>query len=210
MASFNYAARELCAKIIYYGPGMSGKTTNLDIIHRHTPPERKSSMTSLASQSERTIFFDFLPLDLGEIKGFTIKLHLYSVPGQSYYNATRKLVLRGVDGIVFVADSAEDKLKENIESFRNLEDNLMLYNYKREEIPIVIQYNKRDLANALSIDTLNRYVNIYNLPWTKAVADQCNGVFDTLKLIGKLTVRQLERKYSSGIPVRRKRVEACS
>lgn len=194
MASLNYASREMGVKIVYYGPGLSGKTTNLQVVHQKTPPEYRSRMTSLATQSERTIFFDFLPLDLGKIRGFSVKLHLYSVPGQSYYNATRKLVLRGVDGIVFVADSAPDMLEENIESFLNLEENLLEYKYKREEIPMVIQYNKRDLPNALSIDTLNQQLNKYNLPWIKAVANKFYGVFDTLKLIGRLTVDQLEKK----------------
>jgi mutual gliding-motility protein MglA len=194
MASLNYASREMSVKIIYYGPGLSGKTTNLKVIHQKTPPERRSRMTSLATQSEQTIFFDFLPLDLGKIRGFTVKLHLYSVPGQSYYNATRKLVLRGVDGIVFVADSAPDMLEENIESFRNLEENLFDYKYKQEEIPTVIQYNKRDLPNALSIDTLDQQLNRYHLPWTKAVANKSQGVFDTLRLVSGLTVDQLEKK----------------
>jgi len=197
MASLNYASRELSVKIVYYGPGLSGKTTNLKVIHQKTPDERKSSMTSLATDTDRTIYFDFLPLDLGKICGFTVKLHLYSVPGQSYYNATRKLVLRGVDGIVFVADSARDKLEENIESFQNMEDNLIAYKYKLEDIPMVIQYNKRDLPHIHSVDTLNQHVNKYNLPWTKAVANKSNGVFDTLKLIGRMTVDQVEKKYKS-------------
>ena len=145
MASINYAAREINVKIVYYGPGLSGKTTNLQIIHKKIPPEFKSDMVSLATETDRTLFFDFLPLDLGKIKGFSTKFQLYTVPGQVYYNATRKLVLRGVDGVVFVADSAQDKIEENIESFQNLENNLAEYGYKRENIPIIMQYNKRDL-----------------------------------------------------------------
>jgi signal recognition particle receptor subunit beta len=139
MASINYGAREISVKIVYYGPGLSGKTTNLQVIHRKIPPEHKSDMVSLATEQDRTLFFDFLPLDLGTIKGFSTKFQLYTVPGQVYYNATRKLVLRGVDGVVFVADSAPDKILENLESFQNLEDNLAEYHYKREEIPIIIQ-----------------------------------------------------------------------
>ena len=195
MASMNYATREMNVKIVYYGPGLSGKTTNLQIIHQKTPPELKSNMTSLATDTDRTIYFDFLPLDLGKIRGFQVKLHLYSVPGQCYYNATRKLVLRGVDGVVFVADSASDKMDENIESFRNLETNLAEYGYRRENIPMVIQYNKMDLPNVLGTDTLNQQLNWYGLPWTKSIANRCVGVFDTLKLISKLVADRLENKY---------------
>jgi len=209
MASLNYATREMGVKIVYYGPGLSGKTTNLTIIHEKTPHELRSNMTSLATDTDRTIFFDFLPLDLGKIRGFTVKIHLYSVPGQCYYNATRKLVLRGVDGIVFVADSAQDKLEDNLESFRNLEDNLAEYGYKRENIPMVIQYNKMDLPNIIDTETLNRQLNKYEIPWTKAVANKCTGVFDTLKLISKLVMDELEKKYprttprpAAGSPVR--------
>lgn len=196
MASINYAAREISVKVVYYGPGLSGKTTNLQVIHRKVPPEYKSDMVSLATETDRTLFFDFLPLDLGKIKGFATKFQLYTVPGQVYYNATRKLVLRGVDGIVFVADSAPDKMQENIESFKNLEDNLAEYGYKRENIPIILQYNKRDLPNALPIEELQRVINKYNLPWTEAVANKGKGVFDSLKLIGKIVIDYLNRKYS--------------
>ncbi len=196
MASINYAAREISVKVVYYGPGLSGKTTNLQVIHRKVPPEYKSDMVSLATETDRTLFFDFLPLDLGKIKGFSTKFQLYTVPGQVYYNATRKLVLRGVDGIVFVADSAPDKMQENIESFQNLEENLAEYGYKRENIPIIIQYNKRDLPNALAVEELQRIVNKYNLPWTEAVANKGKGVFDSLKLIGKIVIDHLNKKYS--------------
>jgi signal recognition particle receptor subunit beta len=203
MASINYAAREISVKIVYYGPGLSGKTTNLQIIHRKIPKEHKSDMVSLATETDRTLFFDFLPLDLGTIKGFSTKFQLYTVPGQVYYNATRKLVLRGVDGVVFVADSAADKMPENFESFQNLEDNLAEYHYKREEIPILLQYNKRDLPNALPVEELQRQFNKYNLPWTEAVANKGIGVFDSLKLMGKIVIDSLNRKYSRlsrGVP----------
>jgi mutual gliding-motility protein MglA len=205
MASMNYVSREINVKIVYYGPGLSGKTTNLCIIHQKTPSNLKSPMTSLATETDRTIYFDFLPLDLGKIKGFTVKLHLYSVPGQVYYNATRKLVLRGVDGIVFVADSASDKFDENIESFENLESNLADYGYKRANIPTVIQYNKMDLPNAIPADKLNQLFNKENLPWNKAVANKSIGVFDTLKVIGGLVVDQLETKYANSRTISRSR-----
>lgn len=198
MASINYAAREISVKIVYYGPGLSGKTTNLQVIHRKVPPEFKSDMVSLATETDRTLFFDFLPLDLGKIKGFSTKFQLYTVPGQVYYNATRKLVLRGVDGVVFVADSSPDKVQENLESFQNLEENLAEYGYKRESVPIIIQYNKRDLPNALTIEELQNLVNKYNLPWSEAVANKGKGVFDSLKLIGKIVIDYLNKKYSRG------------
>ena len=196
MASINYAAREISVKIVYYGPGLSGKTTNLQIIHKKVPPEFKSDMVSLATETDRTLFFDFLPLDLGKIKGFSTKFQLYTVPGQVYYNATRKLVLRGVDGVVFVADSSPDKVQENIESFQNLEENLAEYGYQRETVPIIIQYNKRDLPNVLSIEELHNLINKYNLPWGEAVANKGKGVFDSLKQIGKIVIDTLNKKYS--------------
>ena len=196
MASINYAAREISVKVVYYGPGLSGKTTNLQVIHKKVPQEFKSDMVSLATETDRTLFFDFLPLDLGKIKGFSTKFQLYTVPGQVYYNATRKLVLRGVDGVVFVADSSPDKVQENLESFQNLEENLSEYGYKRESIPIIIQYNKRDLPNALSIEELQQLINKYNLPWSEAVANKGKGVFDSLKLIGKIVIDYLNKKYS--------------
>ncbi len=203
MATINYAAREISVKIVYYGPGLSGKTTNLQIIHRKIPKTSKSDMVSLATETDRTLFFDFLPLDLGKIRGFTTKFQLYTVPGQVYYNATRKLVLRGVDGIVFIADSAADKLDENIESFQNMEENLAEYGYKRESIPIIMQYNKRDLPNAMPIQEINGRVNKYNLPWSEAIANKGKGVFESLKLIGKLVIDQLNQKYASSATKKR-------
>jgi hypothetical protein len=202
MASINYAARQISVKIVYYGPGLSGKTTNLQVIHKKTPQDHRSDMVSLATETDRTLFFDFLPLDLGKIKGFATKFQLYTVPGQVYYNATRKLVLRGVDGVVFVADSGADKIQENLESFQNLEDNLAEYGYQRESIPIIIQYNKRDLPNALSIDELNRHINKYNLPYGEGIAYKGVGVFDTLKQIGKIVIDYLNKKYSRSGPSR--------
>lgn len=208
MATINYAAREISVKVVYYGPGLSGKTTNLQIIHKKIPPDTRSDMVSLATEADRTLFFDFLPLDLGKIKGFSTKFQLYTVPGQVYYNATRKLVLRGVDGIVFVADSAADKMDENLESFRNMEENLIEYGYQRDSIPIILQYNKRDLPNALSVNQIDSQLNKYNLPWNEAVAVKGNGVFESLKLIGKLVIDQLNQKYSS--PPRRQPISGMT
>ncbi len=199
MATINYAAREISVKVVYYGPGLSGKTTNLQVIHKKSPPENRSDMVSLATETDRTLFFDFLPLDLGKIRGFSTKFQLYTVPGQVYYNATRKLVLRGVDGIVFVADSAPDKMPENIESFRNMEENLAEYGYKRESIPIIIQYNKRDLPDALPVEVLNAQMNKYSSPWTEGIAYKGVGVFETLKLIGKYVMDELNRKYAGSM-----------
>ncbi|MBN1983737.1 MAG: hypothetical protein JW795_19540 [Chitinivibrionales bacterium] len=196
MATINYAAREISIKVVYYGPGLSGKTTNLQIIHRKIPKESKTEMISLATETDRTLFFDFLPLDLGKIRGFTTKFQLYTVPGQVYYNATRKLVLRGVDGIVFVADSAAEKLNENLESFKNMEENLAEYKYQRELIPIIIQYNKQDLPSALPAQYLNTQLNKFNLQWNEAVASKGKGVFESLKLIGKLVIDQLNQRYA--------------
>ena len=196
MASINYAIREISVKIVYYGCGLGGKTTNLQVIHRKIPVDYRSDMVSLATETDRTLFFDFLPLDLGKIKGFSTKFQLYTVPGQVYYNATRKLVLRGVDGVVFVVDSAQDKLQENIESFQNLHDNLAEYGIKQGTIPIIIQYNKRDLPNAMDIATLDKMINKYSYPWNEAIANQGKGVFESLKMIGKIVIDNLNKKYS--------------
>jgi hypothetical protein len=196
MASINYAIREISVKIVYYGPGLSGKTTNLQVIHKKIPIDYRSDMVSLATETDRTLFFDFLPLDLGKIKGFSTKFQLYTVPGQVYYNATRKLVLRGVDGVVFVADSAQDKMQENLESFQNLHDNLAEYGYQQGSVPIVIQYNKRDLPNALPMDIIDKTINKFGYSWNEAVASQGKGVFESLKIMGKIVIDTLNKKYS--------------
>ena len=196
MASINYAIREISVKIVFYGPGLSGKTTNLQVIHRKIPIDYRSDMVSLATETDRTLFFDFLPLDLGKIKGFSTKFQLYTVPGQVYYNATRKLVLRGVDGVVFVVDSAQDKMSENLESFQNLHDNLAEYGIKQGSIPIVIQYNKRDLPNAMPVQALDKTINKFGYSWNEAVANQGKGVFESLKIIGKIVIDNLNKKYS--------------
>jgi len=154
MVSINYAFREICCKIVYYGPGLSGKTTNLIYIHKKAPPQTKGELISLATDADRTLYFDFLPIDIGPVQGFATKFQLYTVPGQVYYNATRKLVLRGVDGLIFVADSQAAKLEENIESMNNLIENLEEYGYVLEELPMIIQYNKRDLEEVSSLEEL--------------------------------------------------------
>jgi signal recognition particle receptor subunit beta len=200
MVSINYASREVCCKIVYYGPGLSGKTTNLLYVHSKVPATTRGKMISLATEADRTLYFDFLPINIGTINGFAAKFQLYTVPGQVYYNATRKLVLRGVDGIVFVADSQPDKMDENIESLTNLADNLREYGYDINDIPVVIQYNKRDLPGVLSVEQLNARLNIRGWSYFGASATLGNGVFDTLKLIIKLVLEKA--KSSSNARVR--------
>ncbi len=197
MVSINYSSREVCCKIVYYGPGLSGKTTNLQYVHAKVPQTTRGKLISLATEADRTLYFDFLPINIGSINGFTAKFQLYTVPGQVYYNATRKLVLRGVDGIVFVADSQTDKMDENIESLSNLEDNLAEYGYNIGDIPIVIQYNKRDLPNVLRIEQLNAQLNKRGWPHFEASATIGNGVFDTLKMIIKLVLDKAKNSSST-------------
>ncbi len=193
MVSINYSAREVCCKIVYYGPGLSGKTTNLQYVHSKVPQNTRGKLISLATEADRTLYFDFLPLNIGTINGLTAKFQLYTVPGQVYYNATRKLVLRGVDGVVFVADSQRDKMDDNLESLSNLEDNLAEYGYDINTLPIVIQYNKRDLPGVLTVDELNARLNPRGYPTFEASATIGNGVFDTLKLIIKLVLDKAKR-----------------
>jgi len=188
MVSINYSSREVCCKIVYYGPGLSGKTTNLQYVHSKVPTNTRGKLISLATEADRTLYFDFLPINIGTINGFAAKFQLYTVPGQVYYNATRKLVLRGVDGIVFVADSQPDKMEENIESLLNLEENLKEYGYDINDLPLVIQYNKRDLPGVLSVEQLNARLNQKGWPFLETSATIGNGVFDTLKLIIKLVL----------------------
>jgi signal recognition particle receptor subunit beta len=195
MVLFNYSTRELTAKIVYYGPGICGKTTNLQFIHENLPGEVRGKMLSLATKTDRTLFFDFLPIDLGEIRGMKTRVQLYTVPGQVFYNETRKLVLKGVDGIVFVADSQETMLGANAESFKNLEENLKAHGMKLAEIPHVIQFNKRDLPKLSGIEDLNAALNKFNAPFYESVATTGIGVQDTLKAIVKLVLLNLTRKY---------------
>ena len=197
MVSINYSSREVCCKIVYYGPGLSGKTTNLQYVHAKVPSGTRGKLISLATEADRTLYFDFLPINIGSINGFSAKFQLYTVPGQVYYNATRKLVLRGVDGIVFVADSQPDKMDENIESLMNLEDNLAEYGYEVSDVPIVIQYNKRDLPNVMTVEQLQAQLNKRGWPYFEASATIGNGVFDTLKLIIKLVLDKAKNTSSS-------------
>jgi hypothetical protein len=195
MSFINYSSREINCKIVYYGPGLCGKTTNLQYIYEKTSPESKGKMISLATETERTLFFDFLPLSLGDIRGFKVRFHLYTVPGQVFYNASRKLILKGVDGIVFVADSQIERTDANIESLDNLRTNLKEQNYDLDKIPWVIQYNKRDLPNAVPIEDLRKVLNIDGVLDFPAVAVKGEGVFITLKAIVKLVLIELKKGY---------------
>ncbi|HTE50463.1 MAG TPA: GTPase domain-containing protein [Kofleriaceae bacterium] len=193
MSFINYAQREINCKIVYYGPGLCGKTTNLQYIYNKTNPEAKGKMISLATETERTLFFDFLPLSLGEIRGFRTRFHLYTVPGQVFYDASRKLILKGVDGVVFVADSQIERMEANIESFENLRDNLQEQGYSLDKIPYVVQYNKRDLPNAAPTTELEEVCNPKRVVSFEAVATKGVGVFDTLKAVAKLVLTELKR-----------------
>jgi signal recognition particle receptor subunit beta len=195
MVLFNYATKEITAKIVYYGPGLCGKTTNLQFVYDSLPSNNKSKMLSLATKTDRTLFFDFLPLDLGKIRGMRTKLQLYTVPGQVYYNSTRQLVLKGADGIVFVADSQDFALDANQESLQNLEDNLKRQGIRLREIPVVMQYNKRDLPNALPVAELNVELNKLSAPSFESVATTGFGVEETLKGMTQLVLAHLVKKY---------------
>jgi signal recognition particle receptor subunit beta len=197
MVLFNYATKELTAKVVYYGPGLCGKTTNLQFIHQNLPETVKGKMLSLATKTDRTLFFDFLPLDLGDIRGMKTRVQLYTVPGQVFYNETRKLVLKGVDGVVFVADSQKEMLGPNAESFKNLEENLKGHGLSLAELPHVIQFNKRDLPKLASIEEINEAINRYNAPFYESVATTGIGVKDSLNAITKLVLLNLTRKYSN-------------
>jgi len=205
MVQINFALKEVNCKIVYYGPGMSGKTTNLEIVHRKAPTANKGDLTSIATEGDRTLFFDFMPLDLGNIAGMRTKFQLYTVPGQVYYNSTRKLVLQGVDGIIFVADSQADKMDENLESLENLRNNLLEYGKAVDQIPTVIQYNKRDMPTALSVEDLQAQLNPQGHPHFEAIATTGEGVFPTLKALSARVLESLSReKRKAGAPPRRK------
>lgn len=197
MASINFATREINCKIVYYGPGLSGKTTNLQVIHQKLPQDKRSDMVSLATEQDRTLFFDFLPLDLGSIKGFKTKFQLYTVPGQVYYNSTRKLVLRGVDGVVFVADSQKNRMAENLESLQNLSQNLKEYGFDLEQIPYVLQYNKRDMPDVFTVEELNARLNPANIEHFEAIAHVGKGVVATLKSVSKKVIDKFNKRQSS-------------
>lgn len=191
MSLINYAAREINCKIVYYGPGLGGKTTNIKYVYSRINPETRGKLISLATELDRTLFFDFLPLDLGTIRGFRTRFHLYTVPGQVYYNASRRLILKGLDGLVFVADSQINRLDDNLDSVYNLNDNLATYSINVEGIPHVIQYNKRDLPNIVPVEELERLLNPRNVPHFEAIATQGVGVFDTLKAVAKMVIKAL-------------------
>ncbi len=194
MTFINYAAREINCKIVYYGPGLCGKTTNLQWIYDKTNPQAKGKLISLATETDRTLFFDFLPLDLGTVRGFKTRFHLYTVPGQVFYDASRKLILKGVDGVVFVADSQEARMEANIESLQNLEKNLKEQGYELKAVPYVTQFNKRDLPTAVTMDEMYRQLNFKGEPTFEAVAMNGTGVFDTLKAVAKLVLTELKKK----------------
>ncbi len=191
MSLINYASREINCKIVYYGTGLGGKTTNLEHVYSKVNPEAKGKMISLATETERTLFFDFLPIDLGEVKGFKTRFHLYTVPGQVYYNASRKLILKGVDGVIFVADSQAERMEANIEAMHNLYENLESYGYDLTNIPFAMQYNKRDLPNAMAMDELRAQLNPMGVPDFEGIAIQGQGVFETLGAVSKMVVQSL-------------------
>lgn len=193
MTFINYASREINCKIVYYGPGLCGKTTNLQYIYDSTAPQAKGKLISLATETDRTLFFDFMPLELGTVRGFKTRFHLYTVPGQVYYDASRKLILKGVDGVVFVADSQEERMDANIESLYNLEENLGTQGYDLNQIPYVLQLNKRDLPNVVPADELTAELQRKSEPIFEAVATNGSGVFDTLKAVAKQVLTELRK-----------------
>jgi signal recognition particle receptor subunit beta len=191
MTFINYAAREINCKIVYYGPGLCGKTTNIQWVHEKTRAEAKGKLISLATETDRTLFFDFLPIELGTIRGFRTRFHLYTVPGQVFYDASRKLILKGVDGVVFVADSQEMRMDANIDSIENLRENLKDHGYELDTVPYALQLNKRDLPSAVPVEELTQALRLKNEPVFEAVATKGQGVFDTLKAIVKLVLLDL-------------------
>ena len=194
MPTIDHANKEISCKIVYYGPGLCGKTTNLEIIHREVPGQQKTGLVSLATEKDRTLFFDFLPVTLGEIKGFKIKFQLYTVPGQVYYNATRKLVLRGADGVVFIADAQADRMEDNIESLDNLKENLAEHGIDIAANPLVLGWNKWDLPNLSSLEELNEKLNPWGVPAFEMEAMNGRGVFDALRAVTRLVLEKLENE----------------
>ena len=198
MVQINFAQRTVNAKIVYYGPGMSGKTTNLEVIHQRAPSGNRGDLTSISTDGDRTLFFDFMPLDLGTVAGMRTCFQIYTVPGQVYYNSTRKLVLQGVDGVVFVADSSASMQDENLESMKNLLENLAEYGRSLEELPLVIQYNKRDLPDAMSVEELDALLNPYGVPSYEGVANTGQGVFPTLKALAACVIEHIHKVQQAG------------
>jgi mutual gliding-motility protein MglA len=194
MSFINRMSKEINCKIVYYGAGLCGKTANLNYVHAATKPESRGKMISLETETERTLFFDFLPLDLGKVGDYKVRFHLYTVPGQVFYDASRKLILKGADGIIFCADSQEARLEANIESLENLEQNLVAYNNTLAKIPHIIQYNKRDMPGIMSIDAMRAELNPHKAPEFEAVAKTGVGVFDTLKGLAKIVLTQLKQQ----------------
>jgi signal recognition particle receptor subunit beta len=195
MSFVNYQTKEVNCKIVFYGPGLGGKTTNLQYIYQKTSGDNKGKLISINSENERTLFFDFLPLEVGNIRGFQTRFHLYTVPGQIFYEASRKLVLRGVDGLVFVADSQVEKMESNLESFKSLQKNLLDLGYELEKMPLVFQWNKRDLPNVSPVEDLERQLNKLDRPSFSASAINGDGVFETLKAISKQVLLNLKTGF---------------
>jgi len=193
MTFINYASREINCKIVYYGPGLCGKTTNLQHIFESTAPQARGKLISLATETDRTLFFDFMPLELGTVRGFKTRFHLYTVPGQVFYDASRKLILKGVDGVVFVADSQEERMDANVESLYNLEENLQAQGYDLMKLPYVLQLNKRDLPNVIPVEELAAELRRKEEPVVEAVASTGAGVFDTLKGVAKQVLTELRK-----------------
>ena len=197
MVQINFAQKQVNAKIVYYGPGMSGKTTNLEVIHERAPEHNRGELTSISTEGDRTLFFDFMPLDLGTVSGMRTCFQIYTVPGQVYYNSTRKLVLQGVDGVIFVADSSPNMMEENLESLANLAENLAEYGRSINEMPLVIQYNKRDIPGAFSIEELEEQLNPMGVPAFEAIANTGKGVFPTLKAVAASVLDSLHQQQSN-------------
>jgi signal recognition particle receptor subunit beta len=193
MTFINYASREINCKIVYYGPGLCGKTTNLQHIFESTAPQSRGKLISLATETDRTLFFDFMPLELGTVRGFKTRFHLYTVPGQVFYDASRKLILKGVDGVVFVADSQEERMDANVESLYNLEENLQTQGYDLMKLPYVLQLNKRDLPNIIPAEEIAAELRRKEEPVVEAVASSGAGVFDTLKAVAKQVLTELRK-----------------
>ncbi len=195
MSFINYSSKEINCKIVYYGPGLCGKTANLQFIYKKTAPDKKGKLISLATETERTLFFDFLPLALGDIKGFKVRFHLYTVPGQVFYAASRKLILKGCDGIIFVADSQVERAEANVESFDDLRYNLEEHGFDLDVMPLTMQYNKRDLPNVVPSEEMDTMLNKRNMPWFDCVAVTGTGVFETLKDSARQVILELKKNY---------------
>jgi hypothetical protein len=199
----HHSRREIHCKVVYYGPGLGGKTTNLRRVHERAPDSAKGRMVSIATENERTLFFDFMPLNLGTIRGYKVRFHLYTVPGQGFYAASRRLILRGVDGLIFVADSQAARYRENLDSLDDLYRNLHSHGIEADAVPLVMQWNKRDLLDALPVWELERALNPDGLPSFEAVALHGNGVFETLKCCCKAVLRRFEERQSVSPPALR-------